>query len=421
MTCGSASASRKTTRSRHVPPFDEPRRQHDGPQRAPTPLAPRQQAVDQEAERAPELLAGAGFRQVERLAQLLARPARTQWRVAPVRQVVRQQPGTAEAVGDDPARQRSQVAERRDAQPLERLDELGGLGTAAQQRHRPRREIGGAADPQRPPDACAVRSDHRAEAGRPLPDARARQRLAQLVGATGGEVAVGEHPDDPAAVQPLESTGVEARLPRAQRLDLGTEALQARHRLLPRLGDADRIRRHERQPRAARERLAHPHARMDAERLRGLRHLADEHLAPGLGSQCGGFAEQARSAARGDRELESIQENTDDHDRTDVRISAGRTQVDRAGPPHGTLVSWRRPYAGPIDVRQPYPGPLTGLPLCCRRARRRSRRSSSRTRTTSPSDPVTAVACRRARGSGHPAARQRRAVRGDAASRPSPR
>jgi hypothetical protein len=52
---------------------------------------------------------------------------------------------------------------------------------------------------------------------------------------------------------------------------------------------------------------------MDPERLGGLRHLADEELATRLGRQRRGLAEQARAPAGGDRELETIQEDADDH------------------------------------------------------------------------------------------------------------
>ena len=162
-----------------MPPSTSRADEHDRAQRAPAPLAPREQAVDEQPQRAAELLARARLGQLERLAQQLAGPARAQRRVAPAREVVRQQARAPEAIGDGGARQRGELAERRDPQPLERLDERGGLGAAAQQRDRPRGEIPGSGDPRRPADAGAAGRDHRAEARRPLPDPRARQHPAQ--------------------------------------------------------------------------------------------------------------------------------------------------------------------------------------------------------------------------------------------------
>ena len=70
-------------------------------------------------------------------------------------------------------------------------------------------------------------------------------------------------------------------------LDRRADRLESRHHFLPVVGHAHRIRRHEREPGAARERLSQAHPRVDAERLGCLRDLADELLAPGLGCQRG--------------------------------------------------------------------------------------------------------------------------------------
>jgi hypothetical protein len=128
-------------------------------------------------------------------------------------------------------------------------------------------------------------------------------------------------------VQALESARVEARLAGAQRLDGGAEALQPRQAALPRLGDAHRVRRHERQPRAAGECLPHAHPGVDPERLGRPRCLADEELAARFWSERGGLLQQSPAPARGDGELESLQKDTDDHLRTHVRIDDARAQA----------------------------------------------------------------------------------------------
>ena len=80
---GSARASRKVTRSRHVPPSTQHCRHRDGAQRPAPPLAPGDQAVDEEAQGTLELLSGGGLRKLQRLLQTLpgavkpaARPGR---------------------------------------------------------------------------------------------------------------------------------------------------------------------------------------------------------------------------------------------------------------------------------------------------------------------------------------------------------
>jgi hypothetical protein len=175
-----------------------------------------------------------------------------------------------------------------------------------------RGEVSRPGDPAGAPDACARRGHEGAEARRPLPDPRTGQHPPQALAAVLGEVAVGEHLHDAPGVQALQAARVEARLPRSQRLDRCAEALQPRDRTFPGLGDAHRVRRHERQARAARQRLAHPHPGMDPERLGGLRDGAHEQLAPGLRSERGGLAEQSRPAADSDGELETLEQDADD-------------------------------------------------------------------------------------------------------------
>ena len=321
-----------------------------GTQRAPAPLATREQAIDQQAERAAELLARAGLWQLELLAEQLPGTARAKRRVLAPREVVGEQAGTPEAVGDRTAGQRGEAPERRDPELLEGLDERRDLGTAAQQRDRMGREIRHARDPPGAPDARVGSRDERTEAGRSLPDPRPRQNPAQMLGA-GREISLGEHLDDPAGVQTLKTAGVEAGLPRAQRLDLGAEPLESCERELPRLGHAHRIGRHERQARAARQRLPHPHPGVDPVCLGGPRDRADEQLASGLRRQRSGLAEQPRPAARGDGELEALQQDAEDRhtNRCSQSIRDGR----KAGAPRVAADSRSSSFA----LAHPHPRP----------------------------------------------------------------
>jgi hypothetical protein len=225
---------------------------------------------------------------------------------------VGEQTRAAEAVGDGAARQRGEVAERRDPELLERLHERRRLLAAAQQLDGMRSEVSRPGDPAGAPDACARRGHEGAEACRTLPDPGAGQHPPQALAAVLGEVAVGEHLHDTPGVQTLQAVRVEVRLARSQRLDRRAEALQPRDRPLPRLGDAHRIRRHERQARAARQRLPHPHPGVDPEGLGGLRDRADEQLAAGLRREGRRLAEQPRAATRRNGELESLEQDADD-------------------------------------------------------------------------------------------------------------
>ena len=120
--------------------LDQHGREDDGPQRPAAPLPPRQQTIDQQPERALELDARGGFRQLERLAQELARRPRSQGAVAAAGELVSVQPGRAEPVGQRRRRKRRQLAERADAQSLERHRQVGQRRPRAQQRHRERRQ-----------------------------------------------------------------------------------------------------------------------------------------------------------------------------------------------------------------------------------------------------------------------------------------
>jgi hypothetical protein len=114
-------------------------------------------------------------------------------------------------------------------------------------------------------------------------------------------------------VEAAQPARVEEGLARARRLHRSADALQPRQHALGRLGHADRVGRHEGQARAARERLPHAHAGVDAERLGGLRDLPDHQLAAGLGRERRRLAQQARAPAGGDDELEPLQQDADDH------------------------------------------------------------------------------------------------------------
>ena len=250
----------------------------------------------------------------------------TQRRVLPAREVVGEQAGAAEAVGDRAARRAARSPSRRDPEPLERLDERRSLSAAAQQLdgmgrdRRRRRSLRGAGRVRRRRRrARRSASGPGRSAGPPAPGAGARSPARR-----GSPRRASARPGRRAAAR---GHAVEVRLARSQRLDRRAEALQPRDRALPRLGDAHRIGRHERQARAARQRLPHPHPRVDAVRLGGLRDGADEELAPGLGCQRRGFAEQPRPAARGDGELESLEQDADNRHRTDVRNDSGWAQA----------------------------------------------------------------------------------------------
>jgi hypothetical protein len=68
---------------------------------------------------------------------------------------------------------------------------------------------------------------------------------------------------------------------------------------------------------------------VDPERLGRLRDLADKQLAAWLGGKRGGLTQQPRTATGGNGELEPIQEDADDHDRTYVLIDPPAAQGER--------------------------------------------------------------------------------------------
>ena len=269
----------------------------------------------------------------------------------------------------------------------------------------------------------------------PCPMRAPGEHPAQALGAVRGEVAVGEHPHDAAGVQPLQPARVEARLARAQRLDRRAEALQPRERALPRLGDAHRVGRHERQPRAARS--ASP-IRIPAwipNASAACETSPTNSSRPGSGASAAGSPSSparppaATASSKRSSRTQTIMTNTCSH-RSHRGASSARASPDRllAAAPAARKLSVLDRDAGAIDVRQPDQGPLAGLPLRCRRARRHPDRRASRTRSASRRGRCSRVAAVVARaGARLPAARRadlraaaaRRARAGDGDPQPA--
>src|SRR6185436_7051193 len=91
--------------------LDEARAEPKLPERAPAPLRAGEQPVDQELERALELLAGNRLGEIEVLAQADPERARLERRVEAARELARAQTRAAEAVGDVSLRERPELAE----------------------------------------------------------------------------------------------------------------------------------------------------------------------------------------------------------------------------------------------------------------------------------------------------------------------
>ena len=100
----------------------EPRLEPQPADRPPAARRVGEQALDQQLERALELLARGGLGQLEPALELLVRAARAQRLVVAARQPQRPQPGLAEAVGDGRGGQRRELAQGPHAEPLERVD-----------------------------------------------------------------------------------------------------------------------------------------------------------------------------------------------------------------------------------------------------------------------------------------------------------
>ena len=113
-------------------------------------------------------------------------------------------------------------------------------------------------------------------------------------------------------VQSHQTRGVEADETRPFGLDRRPDRLQAHEQPLPRVGDPDRVRWHEHQPRTACQRLPQLHPGVDAERLSRERHLSHLLHSAGLWSQRRGRLQEFGTIAGGDGQLEPREENTDD-------------------------------------------------------------------------------------------------------------
>ena len=111
----------------------------------------------------------------------------------------------------------------------------------------------------------------------------------------------------------------------------GADPLEPVEHRVPERAHALGVGRHEPQRRAARHRLAQPHAAHHAEGLGRRRHLPHHLLAPGLGRQRGRLGEQRPPVPESGQELEAGVEDADDHDRTHVRIRSGGVQGQSRG------------------------------------------------------------------------------------------
>ena len=295
MRAGSASGSRKTTRSRHVPPSTSVAPRTTDAQRAPAALATGQQAVDEQLQRALELRARGRLRQLEPLLQALAGDCAGRSGVSrPRARSCARSPGAAEAIGDRGARQRGQRAERarsRGARAARAAPRSPRSGAAAPTGS-PARSSAPAHDAGTAGARARGGGHDRAEARRagaeapaPTPARRSAARVAR------------EHAVERAAVQAPQPARPRSR--RARERPGSTCAPMPSRRASTRSqasATPTGIGRDERQPRAARERLAHAHARMDPEAPRRPRETSPTSCSrPGSGASAAG---PCSSAAR---------------------------------------------------------------------------------------------------------------------------
>ena len=299
--------------------LDQPGGDHDSANGHAVALAAREQAIDQQAQRALELLTRRRLGQVATTRWMSSpRDARPQRRIAPARKIMRALAGTAKAISDLRARHLCQSAERGDPEPLERRGELrrsrpqyGGAPTGSG-------APGGLGRPARSRAALRARAATRRRARR---SARARSADPR----TGRAAARG------ASRRPHRRRSRRAAgAARARRSRRGrARSVRRPHRCpparatsaLPRVGaDARRVGRDERERRAARQRLPQPHPGMDAERLGGRRHLADQRLArPGSGASAAGRAINASRPPAATASSKRGSRTADDWTRTYVR------------------------------------------------------------------------------------------------------
>ncbi len=105
-------------------------------------------------------------------------------------------------------------------------------------------------------------------------------------------------------MQSQESPSIEAGKARSFGFDRCTDRLQTHEQALPGIGHASRVRRYERQPRAAGECLSETHIGVDAKRLSSQRDLPDD-LCAMLGREGNGRLQQLSSIPGCHRELEA--------------------------------------------------------------------------------------------------------------------
>ncbi len=113
-------------------------------------------------------------------------------------------------------------------------------------------------------------------------------------------------------MQSHQTGGVEADEPRSLGLDRRPNRLKAHEQPLPHVGDTHRVRRHEHQPRTARQRLPNLDPSMDTKRLRGERHLSHLLHGAGLGGQRSWRLQELGTIASSDGQREPREQNTDD-------------------------------------------------------------------------------------------------------------
>ena len=297
-------ASRKTTRSRQVPPSTSTRGDDRRADRPAAAVAPREQPVDQQRQRALELRPGRRLGQRQGLLDALARRARAKRRVTTERELPRPQPGGPK---------RSATAARPAAPPARRA--WGSPGARASRAAARSPRSGAAAPPARPPDrARRQRSPRAAPARATRPPAR-RTATAPRRSAPGAASAARVAATTPSSVPPCRR-----RRPRASKHARpgapGSTAAPTDSRRPSISSQASFTETGSggtsASSGAARQRLPQPHPGMHAEGLCGRRHLADQLLPAGLGRQRGRARHQRVASAGGDRKLETREQDADD-------------------------------------------------------------------------------------------------------------
>ncbi len=239
----------------------------------------------------------------------LRRLARAQRAVAPLRQLPGEQAGLAEAVSHRGARQRRQLAERLDAEPAERLRQRRRLRAPAQQ-PRPAARRGSRARRARAQTTCGRRARARVAAA----SAQKREGPAPIRAGVASALRAAASTWSSVPPRPHEALRLEAGEAGPLRLDRGADRLEPHDQPLPGVGDAGRVGRHERQLRAARERLPSgiPARTPNASAASVTSPTRCSRAA--LGRERGRLAEQLSAVARGDGELEAAgDQNADDH------------------------------------------------------------------------------------------------------------